>query len=405
MWVAAHRSFRRLWLASLLSLTGSEISRLGVVLYLFREQESILGLALLVALKALPGAIVAPAAGLVVDRFSKRAVMVGSDLTRMALALGVLAHPTAGVIYVAAALDSIAATFFEPARTAALPLVVDRRDIEQANGLQQSAANVTMIVGPVLGAEIFLAAGLATTLLLDALSFLLSALLIMGVRIRPARRMGPLLPCTVKGEIRAGWSYCRQNALVRTLTVLFCISILCGGLWLPLAPFFIRDVLNGSGRVLGLQFGAFGAGGVVGGLLAPRLARRLGSDGTLLYAALLAEATEFAVYALVTDVGVSTLILFFWGATVSVVGVASYSILQLNVSEEFLGRVFAVLKQGENVALVLAMGLAVVLSERLSSQLVFLAAATFYFVTVAASMATSGGNALAAQPSEIRAAP
>lgn len=391
-----NRSFRYLWLAGLLSTTGSEISRLGLVLYFVRERDSVAYLALLVALKTLPGALAAPAAGWIIDRFSKRGVMIASDVARMACLLVILLWPHDWVIYAMAGVDSILAVFFEPARTATLPLIVEPRRIPEANGLQQSMWNLTMIAGPMLGAELFISAGLAVTLVLDALSFLASAVLVAFVRVRRVEWADGGVGSALTG-VREGWTYFLRNRLVRHLTTLIFVSMLCGGMWVPLAPFFIRDVLGGSDRILGLQFGVFGLGGVVGGVLAPRLMSHV-NKGSLVFMALLAEGAQFAMYALIPDVAASVAVLFFWGITVSIIAVASYSILQVHVEERFLGRVFSMVKQGENVAMLLAVLLAVALDGVLGSAVTFLVGGLCYVWIVAVSSLTRGGRQLLATP-------
>ena len=106
--VLGNRSFRNLWLASLLSMTGSQISRVGLILYVSSTGDSVLALALLLILELLPGALVAPLAGVVIDAYSKRVVMIVSDLLRMVFMLLIWWRPTPGMIYVMAALHSIA---------------------------------------------------------------------------------------------------------------------------------------------------------------------------------------------------------------------------------------------------------------------------------------------------------
>jgi MFS family permease len=387
----ANPAFRRLWLADLLSSLGSQVSRIALILYLFRETGSVAGIALLVALETLPGALAAPAAGVLVDRVSRRSAMIAADLARAALLLVAAVAPAPSALYLLAALHSVAAAVFQPAQASAVPLAVPAADLPRANGLSQSAASLVMVAGPLIGAELFLTAGLVPTLLADAASFLLSALLVAGARLRPAAGEGaetrPL------ADLRAGWRYVSGHGTIRQLLLLFFVSLLCVGLWLPLAPFFIRDFLGGSERVLSLQLSAFGAGGALGGLAAPRLVARLGQGGTLL-GSLLAEAALMTAYSAVPRVAVSIAILFVWGIVVTVAAVPFYSLVQTLVEERFLGRVFSLLRQSENLALLLAMGIAVALRGRLSSHWILTAAGGVYLAVVTMVWQAPGGRAL-----------
>ncbi|HJQ23875.1 MAG TPA: MFS transporter [Blastocatellia bacterium] len=388
-------SFRRIWLAELLSGLGSHISRLGLLLYLFHSTNNTKALATLLALEMLPGAIVAPVSGALIDRLSRRKIMIASDLARMVFMLTILAYPTQGVIYCMAALHSISAAFFDPAKTASIPLLIESDQLTEANGIGQSTSNVMLVVGPVLGTQLFMGAGLQTMLVIDALTFLASALLIARVEI-PERDLpeGATLN-SISIEIATGWIYLTRHRLIRYLIALFFISLTCVGTWLPLAPFFIKSFLRGSDLVLGIQLGMLGVGGVLGGTLAPKLIKRY-NKGVVLFASLLAEGLIMIVYSFVADVGLSVFICLLWGGGVSVMLVSYYSIMQELVDKKFSGRAFSLAKQSENLAILLAAGLAAVLSMYLSVDQIFTLGGITYLAIVLASAFTAPGRNLLA---------
>lgn len=396
--ILRHRSFRHLWAANLLSLLGSQISRIGLLLYLFESRDSVGALALLVVVETLPGVVIAPFAGAVVDRFSKRGVMLAADLVRAALMGAILLAPTLGMIYLMAGLHAVVTVFFQPAKSAAIPLMLEPDDLNEANGADQAASNVMMILGPVVGAHLLVSYGLAATLLVDVATFLLSALLVTRLVIRPVPGSGERFSAAaVAGEIRDGWSYLLEHRLALHLNVLLFAALVCTGVWIPLAPFFIRDYLGAPEALLGWQLAVFGWGAVLGGLVAPRLVARFGR-GVTLFGGFVAEAVALSVYATVPHPGASTGVIFLWGVAVSVIVVPFYSILQAAVEERFLGRVFSVVKQGESVAVFLAMLTAVALAERFGSHLILLATGLAYLALTLASTATRGGRTLLATP-------
>lgn len=389
-------SFRNLWVSSLLSTLGSQVSRLGLILYVFDTRKEIISLALLIVLDTLPGAVVAPFAGAVVDGLNKRVVMVISDLSRMILMLVILVHPSLGLIYLMTALHSIASVFFQPARSAAIPLIIKQEDLTRANGLEQSAANLTLIAGPVLGAILLRQFGLTATLLFDAASFLVSALLVARVTIRQVeRKQIDLSPAGAVNEIKEGSRYLLRHPLALHLTFSIFIALSCTSLWIPLAPFFIRDHLGVSEQLMGWQAGLFGLGAAIGGLIAPLLVNRFGT-GVTLFAAFLGEALNMMLYSVVSRVGNSMLVIFIWGVNLSIIVVPFYSILQQIVEERFLGRVFSLIKQGENLAVVLAMVAAVLLQGFIATPLILLLAGLVYFAFIVASSFSRGGRALLA---------
>ena len=389
--VLGNSSFRNLWLAGLLSMTGSQISRVGLILYLSSTGNSVLALALLLILELLPGALVAPVAGVVIDAYSKRVVMIVSDLLRMIFMLLIWWWPTTEMIYLMAALHSIATVFYLPAKSALIPAVVEESDLPSANGHDQSASSLTMVAGPIVGAELLILVGLKATLIVDALSFLASALLVARVKSRPVTREHVELSlASTLQNVKAGWNYITTHRLVLRLNVMVFVSLICAGMWTPLAPSFVKDQLSGSSRLIGWQIGIFGLGAILGGLLAPFLLRRFGK-GIMVFLGLLTEGVSLSVYAVVSHIATSMLIMFVLGIVVSIVVVSFYSILQTVVEEPFLGRVFSIVKQSENLAVVLAMGIAVLLNGFLASHVIFLVAGLFYVaVTVASSFSRDG---------------
>ena len=387
-------SFRNLWLASLLSMTGSQISRVGLILYVSSTGDSVLTLALLLILELLPGALVAPLAGVVIDAYSKRVVMIVSDLLRMVFMLLIWWRPTTGMIFLMAALHSIATVFHLPAKSALIPAVVEESDLPKANGLDQSASSLTMVAGPIIGAELLILVGLNATLIVDSLSFLASALLVTRVKSRAATREHVELSlATTVQNVKAGWHYIATHRLVLRLNVMVFVSMLCAGMWIPLAPSFVKDQLSGSSRLIGWQIGVFGLGAILGGLLAPLLVRRFGK-GVIVTLGLLTEGLTLSVYAVVSHIWVSMLTMFVLGIVVSIVVVSFYSLLQIVVEEPFLGRVFSIVKQSENLAVVLAMLMAVLLHGFLESHLIFLIVGLFYVVLMVASSFSRGGRLL-----------
>lgn len=377
-------------------MMGSQVSRIGLILYVFDTGGAVVNLALLLVLDTLPGAVAAPLAGAAVDGLNKRVVMVVSDLSRMSFMLIILLRPSLSVIYLMAALHSMATVFFQPAKSAAISLIVKPEDLTRANAVEQSMANLILIAGPVVGAVLLRQFGLTTSLLLDALSFLVSALLLARVSIRQVeRKKVELSAAGIVTEIKEGWQYLKRHRLALHLNLLLFVALICTSIWIPLAPFFIRDYLGGSEQLLGWQLGLFGFGAVMGGLVAPRLVERFGT-GVTLFAGFLAEAVSLSVYGLVSRVEASMAVVFIWGVVLSIVVVPFYSILQQIVEEQFLGRVFSLVKQSENVAVVLAMAGAILLQDLVGSHLIFFFAGLVYFSCTVLSSLSRGGRALLA---------
>jgi MFS family permease len=383
-----------LWAAGLLSQAGSQVGRIGLMLFLFGTAGSPLSLAAFIVADTLPGAVAAPLGGVLTDRVSKRAVMIASDLVRMVCAAVIAWHPVLPVLAVSTIVHSVARALFQPARAAAVPLIVEPAWLVDANSVERATSNLVIIVAPVVGAELLVRGGLAAVLLTDAALLLASALLISGVVMRDVPRPATTLTgAAVVRDIGEGWRYVWRHPLARQLTAVFFVSLLCAGTWTPLAPFFVRDHLGSGSRVLGLQFAAFGCGAVMGSLVVARIIARFGR-GMTVFGGLIAEALVQTAYATVPFVSLSMTIIFLWGVAVTIIAVPFYAILQTAIDARFLGRAFAAVGQSESLATVFAMVGTMVLQQYLDSRTILLGAGVLYGALALASSLTNGGRAL-----------
>jgi predicted MFS family arabinose efflux permease len=390
--VLSNPAFRRLWSAGVLSTSGSEVSRLAIVLYLVHEHRGGEAVALWIALRALPGIVAAPYIGVLIDAVSHRTLLIAADLVRAAMLFILAAQPHVLLVFVAAAVESVAGSVFGPTRQSMLPRLVDADRLDRANGVDQASNTVVLIVCPVIGAQLFLAWGLAPALLIDALSFLASAMLVARVSL-PAVTEPPASVRAARVELPASWRAVSADARLSALVVFQFASLICAGLWAPLAPFFIRDVLRANDAQLGWQFSAFGIGSAFGAMMAPALIARI-SGGRLLVVALLVEGLHMIVYAITTHWLLSLLCISSWGVAVSVISVSLVTYVQRTVQGSLLGRVFTLIRQSEQVGLLLAMALAGTLARAASVQAVFAAAGFLYVTATLATASTRGGRQL-----------
>lgn len=367
------------------------MSRVALLLHMAAEGAGPVPLAVLVFVETVPGALFAPVAGVWTDRDGARRMLIGSDLVRAGLLAVVAMYPQPAIIYVVAALHSIATVFFDTARVSAIPFVVPPADIPRANSAEQVTASLVLVVAPAAGAELLNAFGVTIVMAVDAASFVLSAGCIVATAI-PRHAVATAAVDTLDG-MRDGWRYLARHPLALQLNVLLFIGLVCAGMWRPLAPSFVTGYLGAEERWVGWQLGALGLGALAGGVIARPIAVRLGS-GAAVVAGFLAEGCAIIVYALVSDPLTSTMVVFLWGASVSIIVVPFYSLLHQSVDRLYIGRVFAVVKQSENVATALAMGLAVAFGARFAAATVLLLAGVMYVSATLASSLSGGGRAL-----------
>jgi MFS family permease len=180
------RNFRLLWFAQIISEIGDWFYALSVyslLLELTGNQAQSVGLA--VVLQVLPQTFVSPTAGVVNDRARRKSIMIGADVARFAIVLGMLLVRTPGMVwlvYPLLLLETVGAAFFEPARSSVVPNIVPEHDITSANALGAITWSFSLAAGSMLGGLVAAVAGRDVVFILNALSFLASAWLIRRMR-------------------------------------------------------------------------------------------------------------------------------------------------------------------------------------------------------------------------------
>jgi MFS family permease len=354
-----NRNFRLLWMAQVVSELGDWFYSLAVyslLLELTHNRAQAVGLA--VVLQVLPATFFSPTAGAINDRISRKAIMIGADVTRFFVVLGMLLVRTPGMVWLAYPLlfmETVGVSFFEPAHSAIIPNLVETSEVLTANALSSITWSFCLAVGASLGGVVAVLLGRDAVFLINAVSFLGSAWLIRHMRFSEPHTEG--LPPLHARElfdftpIVAGFRYIRADR--RLLTTVF--VKLGGGILganlvlLPVLGQRAFTVHAGGldprrGAILGMSLlmGSRGIGTIIGPLLAGRWA---GSRQTRLRLGICAGFLCGVVgYVCLGSAGA----LWMAGAAValahggsSINWVFSTTLLQLYSEDRFRGRVFA----------------------------------------------------------------
>ena len=283
-------------------------------------------------------------AGVVVDRLPRRAVMIASDLVRMAV-LGYLAVASLGgslrigSLTVAAAVYGAADAFFWPAKTAILPELVVRDHLMPANSLSSSADRSSLVIGPGIGGLLVATAGPGAAFLFDAVTFAVSAgcLLAIGRRAMPPRAPTPEAPRRLLGDLRDGVrEVMRHRWLWVTILLFTFIVFLVVGPEEVLLPIYLEQRFRAA-EAFGLLVACAGLGAIAGALLTGlvRPVRR----GRWAYSGGLLSALALAGFALAGEVWQLALLAGLWGLGIEAFQVVWDTSLQELVRPEALGRV------------------------------------------------------------------
>ena len=287
-------------------------------------------------------AVFSPLGGHLADRFDRRRLMVFADVMRMGLALGFLLMDRPGDVWLAYALTAAIGGFtamFEPTTHAAIPNMVEAEDLPAANVLMGSAWGTMLAIGGALGGIVAATLGRDAAFTGDALSFGISALLIVGIRRRFAEE-GTGGHRSIRGAVADTVRYAKRDRRVFALLSVKAGFGLGGGI-MALLSLLSLDVFKTGDTGTGILLAARG----LGALLGPFLARRFTQNLRSLYAAI---AVSFAVYAI--SYGIVSVSPSLWFATIFVVsahlgGGAQWTLstygLQRIVPDAIRGRVFS----------------------------------------------------------------
>src|ERR1041384_4671483 len=187
-----NRSFRQLWLGQVVSQMGDWFDTLALYTLILQLTGSGRDVGLLLVARFVPSFFFGPISGVIADRFSRQRIMIISDILRAVVVLGFLFVRRADqlwIIYVLTVLQLGLSTFFEPAKTAAIPSIVADRELVAANSISSVTWSVMLTLGAAIGGVVTGLFGTDAAFILDALSYVLSAVLIFNVRLpkRPKR--------------------------------------------------------------------------------------------------------------------------------------------------------------------------------------------------------------------------
>src|SRR5882762_2243839 len=187
-----NRSFRFLWLGQVVSQMGDWFDTIAVYTITLRLTGSSRSVALIMVARFLPSVVMGPLSGVVADRFSRRSIMITADFLRAIVVLGFLfvrRPDQMWLVYVLTVMQLAFSAFFEPAKTAAIPSIVSDRELLSANAIASVTWSAMLTLGAAIGGFVAGWFGTDVAFVLDSLTFVASALLILSVKMpkRPAR--------------------------------------------------------------------------------------------------------------------------------------------------------------------------------------------------------------------------
>ena len=296
-----NRDYMLLWGGQVVSTLGSSAAGIIYPLLILALTDSPGAAGVAAALRALPYLLFSLPVGALIDRWNRKRVMIVCDGLRalvvltvpLALWLGTL---TLWQIYAVAFIEGSLFVFFNIAEVAALSRVVPTADLPRAAAQNEAAFGAAQIAGPAIGTLLFQTLGRAAPFIMDALSYLVSALSLSKIKteFRPAAASGPR---RLRAEIAEGLCWLWQQPLIRYMALLTgAMNFVYAAT--PLLLIVLAKQMGASDVDIGIVFSIGGISGIVGSLIGGRIQRRF-SFGQVITSVVWAQALMFPLYLVV----------------------------------------------------------------------------------------------------------
>jgi DHA3 family macrolide efflux protein-like MFS transporter len=273
--ILKYEPFRTLWLAQFVSVFGDFLALFGVIsLITFRWHGTPVQVTTVTMAFALPIAIISPIAGVFVDHWNVKRLMIASDLVRAGLILMlVFVHNVPQIAAIFLVLSSVS-SFFAPAQSVTLRTVVPPEGLLAANAMMMQTFYVVRLLGPAAAGALVAWLTEKSCFYLDVASFIFSAAMISTLAvIRPARAQGEKTVKSLAQDFLAGNKFIFTHAGMAFVFIAMAVAMFVVSSFSPLISIYVRDSLHAGSFMFGATSAMVGVGMIVGTQLITRLAR------------------------------------------------------------------------------------------------------------------------------------
>lgn len=326
----------------------------GYAAYRFHTGAS--GIAMIGLAWNVPGAALGPFAGMPIDKFGPRSVMIASDVLGLLTALGMAASNSYEALVGMAVAAGAVQSFGRPASMSLIPRIVDEGELLAGNSLMGVAEQSAIVFGPLAGSMAINAWGIRAAFLFDAATFAVGALSVLPLRMRGQSWSGTGTGLNRK-DLVVGWKIARRIPDVRrTLGLAF--AVFCSwGAFMVIEPLYVRDVLHRSPAMLGLLQTVFGVGLIATTMLLPRIGERVVSVKALALAVAFSGVAA-AVYVGTRSLPIAMTGVFLWGVDVAFFMPPMQTVLQRATPVEAHGRIMSLAASANGIGGLVAIPIA-----------------------------------------------
>ena len=339
-----HRNFRLFFGGQSISLIGTWMTRIATSWLVYRLTKSPLLLGTVGFAGQIPTFLLAPLAGVLVDRIDRRTILVWTQSLAMfqslLLAWLTLTHRiTISEILALSVMQGIINAFDMPGRQSFMvKMVEDKADLSNAIAINSSMVNVARLIGPSLAGMLIAATNEGWCFLVDGVSYIAVIASLLMMRLTPSQEQRATT--TMIAQLREGWTYVSNFAPIRTILLMFALLSLMGWPFMVLMPVFAVQVLHGGPHTLGFLMGAVGVGSLASAL-SMVMRRSVRGLTKMIPIAASAFGVGLICFGLSSVLWLSMLMMLVVGYGMMQGLTASNTILQTLVDEKMRGRVMS----------------------------------------------------------------
>jgi len=383
-----NRNFFLLWSGGLISMIGTWMLFTALPFYMYQVTGSALATSGLLMAYLAPGVLFGSVAGVFVDRWDRKRVLVIGNLIQAAIIPGLLLVEANGwfwLIYVVAFFESTVNQFLSPAENALLPTLVDEAHLVSANSLNALNDNMARIVGAALGGVLLGAVGFVNVVFFDALSFAIAAIFITFVVAPRTQTAIAEVAADVSGWLQVwrewigGLRLVAQDTILRNLFIVIGIALFGDAILSALLAVFAQDVAGFSAADYGWLLTARGIGGIVGGIVIAQVGPRL-SNGLMITAGLIVSGLAILVMVTVPTLAVIVGLMVLAGPALMAWIIGMQTVMQQSTEDSFRGRVFGAYGTTSTILMFVGAGLAGLMADTVGTSLLMAASAIIYVV-------------------------
>lgn len=366
-----NRNFKLLWFSRTISVLGDWMLDVTLPVWIYNLTGSVALLSVVLAVSTLPSVLLSPFIGALVDRWSRTTILT---VTNILLAFSTLALLTVQnedhtwIIITVAVINGVVSAFLLPAQDALLPEIVHEEHRQKANSMMVMSLQSMRFAGPALAGLIIATFGVRGAIVADVITFGIALMCCLALKVEP-REQG-VKKTNLLSEAWDGLKIVLNHPSLNTLTSVWTIMMLAGGMISTTLVVFLQDTLSVSEEYYGYTLAVQGAGMFVGGILMMTILQKVSpiktfTGGLVLFSILL------VIMANSTNIIVTMVAVAIMGTQMAFVAISNMTLIQYAARSEYRGRVMALNNTLMSIGTLVGITLAGVLITTLDARIVF----------------------------------